>query len=54
MHLKKKLLLPVIATIAFAVVVCAQTPKHSLRLDDLTRFRNVSDPQISPDGQWIA
>jgi dipeptidyl aminopeptidase/acylaminoacyl peptidase len=25
-----------------------------MKLDDLTRFRNVSDPQISPDGQWVA
>ena len=32
----------------------AQTPKRPLNLDDLARFRNVNDPQISPDGQWIA
>jgi dipeptidyl aminopeptidase/acylaminoacyl peptidase len=25
-----------------------------MKLDDLTRFRNLSDPQISPDGQWVA
>ncbi|HEU5131597.1 MAG TPA: S9 family peptidase, partial [Pyrinomonadaceae bacterium] len=25
-----------------------------MKLDDLTRFRNVNDPQISPDGQWVA
>jgi dipeptidyl aminopeptidase/acylaminoacyl peptidase len=25
-----------------------------MKLDDLTRFRNVSDPQVSPDGQWVA
>jgi dipeptidyl aminopeptidase/acylaminoacyl peptidase len=37
-----------------AVVVCAQTARHPLRLDDLARFRNIGDPQISPDGQWIA
>ncbi|HXI26418.1 MAG TPA: S9 family peptidase [Pyrinomonadaceae bacterium] len=40
-----------IAILAFAI--SAQT-RHPLKLDDLARFRNVSDPQISPDGQWIA
>ena len=25
-----------------------------MKLDDATRFRNVNDPQISPDGQWVA
>ncbi|HEV8590332.1 MAG TPA: hypothetical protein VGQ72_15800, partial [Pyrinomonadaceae bacterium] len=32
----------------------AQTAHRPLKLDDLARFRNVSDPQLSPDGQWIA
>ena len=32
----------------------AQTARRPLKLDDLTRFRNVSDPQLSPDGQWVA
>src|SRR5213080_4674534 len=40
--------------LALAVAVSAQTAKHPLKLDDLARFRNVSDPQISPDGQWVA
>src|SRR5438105_2292231 len=39
---------------AAAITVFAQTPRHPLRLDDLARFRNVNDPQLSPDGQWIA
>src|SRR5262245_3546314 len=42
----------------FALIVAtarsAQTARHPLRLDDLARFRNIGDPQISPDGQWIA
>ncbi|HEV2835307.1 MAG TPA: S9 family peptidase [Pyrinomonadaceae bacterium] len=25
-----------------------------MKLDDLSRFRNVNDPQISPDGKWVA
>ena len=41
--------------ILFAVLVApAQPAKRPLKLDDLARFRNVSDPQLSPDGQWIA
>ena len=40
--------------LALANALPAQTARHPLRLDDLTRFRNVSDPQVSPDGQWVA
>ena len=29
-------------------------PHAATQLDDMTRFRNVSDPQISPDGKWVA
>ena len=39
---------------AAAITVSAQTQRHPLRLDDLARFRNVNDPQLSPDGHWIA
>ena len=31
-----------------------QTARHSFRLDDLARIREVRDPQCSPDGQWVA
>src|SRR5947207_3667128 len=44
------LLLIVLVTAA----VSAQTARRPLKLDDLARFRDVRDPQISPDGQWIA
>ena len=27
---------------------------RTLRLDDMHRFRNVSDVQLSPDGKWVA
>ena len=43
-----------IIILAAAAALSAQTTKRPLKLDDLTRFRNVGDPQISPDGQWIA
>ena len=41
-----------ILSVSFALT--AQTARRPLKLDDMTRFRNVSDPQISPDGQWVA
>jgi dipeptidyl aminopeptidase/acylaminoacyl peptidase len=43
-----------------ALVVCifvaagpAQS-KRPLSLDDLVKFRSVNDPQVSPDGKWVA
>jgi dipeptidyl aminopeptidase/acylaminoacyl peptidase len=32
----------------------AQTARHRLRLDDIARLREVRDPQVAPDGQWVA
>jgi dipeptidyl aminopeptidase/acylaminoacyl peptidase len=32
----------------------AQTARHRLRLDDVARLREVRDPQVSPEGQWVA
>jgi dipeptidyl aminopeptidase/acylaminoacyl peptidase len=43
-------LLPLFA----AAALFAQTARHPLTLDDLARFREVRDPQCSPDGQWVA
>ena len=51
----RKNLSPVLLLIlAITTVVFAQTAKRPIKLDDLTRFRDVRDPQISPDGQWVA
>jgi dipeptidyl aminopeptidase/acylaminoacyl peptidase len=36
------------------LAVAQQSAKRSLKLDDLARVREVRDPQLSPDGQWIA
>jgi dipeptidyl aminopeptidase/acylaminoacyl peptidase len=36
------------------VLVSAQPARRALALDDLSRVRSVSDPQVSPDGKWIA
>jgi dipeptidyl aminopeptidase/acylaminoacyl peptidase len=38
-----------------AVPALAQPPqKHPLRLDDIARFRDVRDPQCSPEGKFVA
>jgi dipeptidyl aminopeptidase/acylaminoacyl peptidase len=38
-----------------AALLFAQTPpKRHLNLDDLNRLHDVSNPELSPDGQWIA
>ncbi len=35
-------------------VACAQTARRPMTVDDLFRFQRVVDPQISPDGKWVA
>jgi dipeptidyl aminopeptidase/acylaminoacyl peptidase len=45
-------ILPLI--LASAAVLMAQPARRPLKLDDVARLREVRDPQISPDGQWVA
>ena len=52
--LRRRLCLVLVVLVAVTGTLLAQTPKRHLKLDDLTRFRNIGDPQISPDGEWIA
>lgn len=47
-------LIALLLVLAFAFALMAQTPRRPLKIDDLARFRNVSDPQVSPDGKWVA
>lgn len=49
----------VILLLALVTQIVAQQPaqqpaRHPLKIDDIFRFRDVRDPQISPDGQWVA
>src|SRR5215475_2469375 len=50
----KKLVWLLVLTSVFTGIVLAQTAKHALTLDDMAQFKGVSDPQLSPDGQWVA
>src|SRR6266487_7022060 len=52
--ISKKLFNALLVNVLLAVALSGQTARHPLKLDDLARFHNVNDPQISPDGQLIA
>ncbi len=43
-----------VAYVASTLLAGAEVPKRRLALDDLASLREVSDPQISPDGNWVA
>jgi dipeptidyl aminopeptidase/acylaminoacyl peptidase len=45
-HVAFVLLILAAATIAYA--------KHPITFDDLAKIHRISDPQVSPDGKWIA
>ncbi len=49
-----KLVIAYLLLIALAFTVSAQNTRHPLTIDDLFNIRNVSDPQVSPDGMWVA
>jgi len=44
----------ILLTLALSASLLAQTARHPLKLDDIARLRDVRDPQVSPDGQWVA
>src|SRR5947209_9672882 len=50
----KRLSHVLLLVLAFTTAYLAQTARHPLRLDDVARLREVRDPQVSPDGQWVA
>ncbi len=51
--IKSRALISAFLVIAGAVTALGQH-KRALKLDDLARIVDVRDPQLSPDGQWIA
>jgi dipeptidyl aminopeptidase/acylaminoacyl peptidase len=40
--------------LVFPSALPAQTARRKLTLDDVQRLREVRDPQVSPEGQWVA
>jgi dipeptidyl aminopeptidase/acylaminoacyl peptidase len=53
MHAKRLSQVLVFLLLASSLAGAQQNSKRSFKLDDLARLREVRDPQISPDGQWI-
>ena len=47
---------PVLLILSFAASLGAQTSraKRTLSVGDMYRLKNVSDPQLSPEGKWVA
>ncbi|HVZ47421.1 MAG TPA: S9 family peptidase, partial [Gemmatimonadaceae bacterium] len=45
---------PAVATAQSGVPAPAAAVRRPIRLDDLSRLRTVGDPQLSPDGAWVA
>lgn len=52
--MKFKAVLLAAAVLASASISPAQNAKRPMTIDDIFKVKNVSDPQISPDGGWIA
>src|SRR5260370_37499581 len=50
----KKLSRVLLLILACASLVLAQAARRPLKIDDIARLRDVRDPQVSPDGQWVA
>ncbi len=46
--------LVLLASCALSAPLFAQSAKRPVRIGDMYQLRNVGDPQLSPDGQWIA
>ncbi len=52
--MRSPLLLPALLAL-LALPLAAQTPtRRPVTIDDIHSFKDVDDPQLSPDGQWVA
>lgn len=43
----------IIVALLLVVAVDATAAPRPVRVDDFTRFQDVGDPQVSPDGEWV-
>src|SRR6185503_643941 len=43
-----------VSLVALASALPALAQQRALRVDDLFALKNVGDPRLSPDGQWVA
>ncbi len=49
-----RILAALFCAVALTTALSAQTVKRQLKLDDVPNFKEVRDPQLAPDGQWVA
>lgn len=54
MHLAKQMITCGFAVAVMSLGCTAQMQRRAIRFDDMIAMHRVSDPQISPDGKWIA
>lgn len=47
-------LLAIVLLILLSLTAMAQSASRPMKLDDLARLKDVRDPQLSPDGEWLA
>lgn len=50
----KKLLAVSVVVLMLAIFVFPQTEKRAITIDDFFKMKTVENPQVSPDGKWIA
>lgn len=54
MHFTKRFIGGGFTFVMLALACAAQSSKRPIQFDDMIAMHRVSDPQISPDGKWIA
>src|SRR6185437_15440918 len=54
MRFAKHMIWIVFSFLFLCTSVFAQTQKRAIRFDDMIAMHRLSDPQVSPDGKWVA
>jgi dipeptidyl aminopeptidase/acylaminoacyl peptidase len=52
--MKRLMLAALMCAVALASVASGQTARRAMTVDELLQVRRVGDPQLSPDGRWLA
>ncbi len=52
--MKTRSLVCLCANLLLVISASSQTPKRPISIDDFFKMKEVSNPQVSPDGKWIA
>ncbi|HMS09098.1 MAG TPA: hypothetical protein PKE66_06420, partial [Pyrinomonadaceae bacterium] len=43
-----------LSILLLSMAAAAQPAKRPMGLNDIFKIKNISDPQLSPDGEWVA